>query len=141
MQRSPERIAPETTVAEAARRMRDACVGFLPVCAADGKVMGVLTDRDIALRVDAPGLAGSTPVSRVMSRGLIACGPGDELDHALALMGRERKCRLVILDDAGRLAGVISLSDLAQHSEPLRLARLLREIYVREYRVRKARGS
>ena len=141
MWRTPEHVSPDATVAEAARRMRDACMGFLPVCAADGTVLGVITDRDIVLRVEAGGLVGEvTAVAAVMTTDVIACRPGDSVESAVELMGRLQKSRLVVLDDEAHLAGVISLSDLAQHGEPLRVARLLRDVYAREYRVRGSRA-
>ena len=125
----------EATAADAARLMAEHGCGILPICGADGGVAGVITDRDIVIRVCAEGRSPSdTRVSEIMSRELVACSPSDPLHAAEELMVKHKKARIIVLD-AGRLAGVISLTDIAQHEEPLRLARLLREISSREYRL------
>ena len=117
----------------AARRMRDEGVGFLPVCDDDRIVTGALTDRDLAIRLVAEGMPASTSVNDVMSREVVACRVSDDIHFAERLMARNQKSRILVLDDAGRLAGVISLSDIAQHERnPDRTARTLREIAERE---------
>ena len=69
-----ESVAPHLTVELAARKMRDHILGFLPVCDEEGRVLGVLTDRDIALRVCAAGQhADQMRVEEIMSRPVVAC--------------------------------------------------------------------
>jgi CBS domain-containing protein len=134
MKRELECISPDGTVEEAARMMRDANVGFLPVCGKDKKVQGTLTDRDIAIRVVAAGKPSSTKVSEAMTRDLVACRPDDELGRATGLMKKHQKSRIVVIDGGDRLIGVISLSDVVRNAED-EGASALREISEREARV------
>src|SRR5579863_10351449 len=86
------RVAPEDSVGHAARRMLEADVGFLPVCDEQGRVIGVLTDRDIALRVCGEnGRSGETRVADVMTREVLSCRPGHPLGHAERIMRATRK--------------------------------------------------
>lgn len=140
MCRHVEVIAPDDGVPLAALRMREQRIGFLPVCERDGRVVGVVTDRDIALRVCADHLLpDETQVRDVMSKEVVSCRDSDSVAHALDLMARRQKMRIIVFDALDRLAGVISWSDLAQVEEPLRVARLMRDVAAREYRVRSVR--
>ena len=124
------------TVQTAALRMRDSNVGFLPVCSPEDRVVGILTDRDIALRVCAGGLdAGRLPISEVMTREIVACHPGDDVRFVEGLMARNHKSRILIIDPAGKAAGVISLSDIARHDKVF-AADTLRLVATREVRSR-----
>jgi CBS domain-containing protein len=135
MKRAPVYIGPEAKAEEAARTMQDASIGFLPVCDLEGRVLGVITDRDIALRVCGAGLsARETTVRDVMTHGIVSCHPSDPVSLAETLMAKELKTRIVMTDDDGRLLGLISLVDLAHYEEPLRVARLVRQIGIREFR-------
>lgn len=126
---------------EVARRMRDAQTGFLPVCAEDGTVVGIVTDRDIAVRACAEKLpVAATRVDRIMTRAVIACAANDPLSRAGQLMMQHQRWRIVVTDRERRLLGVISLTDLAQYEEPLQLARILRQVSSREFRFRRAGG-
>jgi CBS domain-containing protein len=128
------RVAPGDTVRQAARRMLEADVGFLPVCDDSGRVVGVLTDRDLAVRVCAEkGRSCDEPVADVMTREVISCRPGHPLGHAEALMCKGRKSRIVVTDKNGRLVGVISLSDIVQYDKPRRVARTLYDIASRKF--------
>lgn len=121
--------------------MRDAQTGFLPVCDGQGKVVGVVTDRDITVRASAEKLpVDRTPVDRIMTRSIIACSEGDPLSRVGELMTQHQRSRVVVTDSDGRLLGVLSLTDLAQYEEPLHLARILRQISSREFRFRRAGG-
>jgi CBS domain-containing protein len=133
MKRDVESISPDGTVEQAARTMRDANVGFLPVCGRDKKVLGTLTDRDIAVRVVAAGRPPSTKVSDAMTRDLVACRPDDDLSRAVEQMSRHQKSRIAVIDGDDRLIGVISLSDVARAAEE-QGARALRDITERETR-------
>lgn len=114
MKKEAESVHPEDTVQDAARRMKDENVGFLPVCDAKGKVIGTITDRDITTRVVADGKPGKTPVRDVSSHEVVACAPEADLEEAMKLMRAKKKSRIIVSDRDGRLLGVISLSDLAQ---------------------------
>lgn len=104
------------TVQIAALKMRDANVGFLPVCDRDGLTLGVVTDRDLALRVCAVGLdPRRTPVAEVMTHQVLSCRLEDDLRHVEGLMANNRKSRILVQDAAGHPIGVISLADIARH--------------------------
>jgi len=116
--------------------MRDANVGFLPVCDSTKKVLGAITDRDIALRIVAENRPPTTAVGDVMTREVIACRPDDEVTRAEQLMGKHQKSRMICTDQEGRLLGVISLSDIAQVEEPSRASQTMKQVTEREARPR-----
>jgi CBS domain-containing protein len=123
------------SVMEIARRMLDVNIGFAPICSKDGRPMGTVTDRDIALRVCAEDKKASrTRASEIMSHEAVTCRPEDDVERAEALMAEHHKSRIMVVDDGGRLVGVLSLSDLADASEP-KAAETLRRIAEREVRV------
>lgn len=139
MRNEAEPAGPETTADAAARIMREAGVGLVAVCDVQGRVLGVVTDRDIAMRVCGEGRVPSdTSVAEIMTRTLVSCRPNDPLSRAEQLMIEHHKSRILLVDESGRLEGVISLTDIAQCEEPLRAARVFREISQREYRFRKS---
>jgi CBS domain-containing protein len=115
MKHEPDYLLPHASSRAAARRMRDRNLGFLPVCDRHRRVIGMITDRDIALRVVAEGLQYDLPVGDVMTREVVACHPEDDLPRVERLMAASHKSRLVVLDQEGRLAGVVSLSDITDH--------------------------
>jgi CBS domain-containing protein len=85
--------------------------GFVPVC--DGrKVIGAVTDRDLAVRALARGLPPTTPVSEVMTRDVFVCSKDDSLDDVLEAMGDKQLRRFPIVTDNGELVGVVSIGDL-----------------------------
>src|SRR5207302_9806279 len=85
MKEDVECIGPEDPVHDAARAMRDQGIGFLPVCDPGGRVLGTVTDRDLAVRVVAEDCDPSTPVGDVMTREVVACKPQDSVQDAQAL--------------------------------------------------------
>jgi CBS domain-containing protein len=127
--------APTDGVFAAAQMMRDEEVGFIPVCDKDLRVVGVITDRDIAVRVVAERLSGDTPVRRIMTKNPIACHPDDPLDEVMAMMERHKISRMLCLDGNDALAGVLSLSDIAQEESDERVARVVRGVTDREVTV------
>jgi len=133
-----ERVAtlpPDASLTEAAQRMKEFGCGMLPICSTDGRVVGVLTDRDIVVRACAEGRSlDQTRVAEVMTRELVTCDASDSVQAAEDLLISHFKARILVTE-AGRLAGVISLTDLAQNEEPLRLARIVRHVSSRAYRV------
>lgn len=109
-------VRPETTLAEAARIMRSLHIGPLPVCV-DGSIIGLLTDRDITVRGTAEGLDPlSTPVEEVMTREVLSCHDTDDVTHAALKMQMLQVRRLIVLDEDGHLAGIVSLGDIALQS-------------------------
>jgi CBS domain-containing protein len=133
MKTDVESVAPPSSIQKAAMLMRVQNVGFLPVCEDGLRIVGTVTDRDIAIRAVAEGLPASTSVSDLMSRDIVACHVDDDLDQARILMAQHRKSRIVCVNRDGRLAGVISLSDIAQLDEASGLE-TLRSVCSREGR-------
>ena len=130
MRRDVKCVDPDDTAQSAARVMLDENVGFLPVCE-HGRVVGAVTDRDIAIRLVAGGLSCSARISDVMTKDILSCSPSDDVREAQKLMAEKRKSRIICLDDRGHLAGIISLSDLAKKESGL-AAQILGEISSRE---------
>ncbi|MBQ8833321.1 MAG: CBS domain-containing protein [Oscillospiraceae bacterium] len=107
------RIRPEESVAVAARTLAHYNIGILPVCGGDGRVCGLVTDRDIVTRCLAAGRSpASTAVRDVMTTHIVAARPDMDTADAAGLMGREQIRRLPVLEN-GRLCGMVSLGDLA----------------------------
>jgi CBS domain-containing protein len=123
------------TVREAAQRMRDLNIGFLPICDDAEEPRGVLTDRDIAVRVVAEGRGQDTAVEEVMSEPVITCRADEDVKRAEELMRTNQKFRLVCIDDAGRVAGVISLTDIAQYEDERRAGEVMADVTEREAEV------
>jgi CBS domain-containing protein len=127
-----ECVSPADTVQDAASCMRDENLGFVPVCDQSNKVLGTLTDRDIAIRVVASAKPPSTLVEDVMTREVVACSPEDDLQDAQRLMADNHKSRIICIERDGSLAGVISLSDIIQYEAGA--ADTLRAVSEREVR-------
>lgn len=107
------RISPQETVAVAARTLNRYNIGALPVCGSDGRLCGLVTDRDLVTRCLAAGREpGTTTVREVMTTRVVAARPDMEANLAAGLMGREQIRRLPVLE-GGRLCGMVSLGDLA----------------------------
>jgi CBS domain-containing protein len=135
MTRAVVSLRPGDKIDAAARRMRDENVGFAPVCTDDAKPVGAVTDRDITVRVCAQDRrAGRTHVEDVMSREVLTCRATDDVERAEALMVARRKTRIIIVDRDGRLAGVMSLADIAEHEDDARAMRTIRGVLSREIR-------
>ena len=117
MSESVVRINPEESVAVAARTLARYNIGALPVCDSDGKLCGVVTDRDLVTRCIAAGrLPGPTKVRDVMTTYVISARPDLDPVAAAQLMGRQQIRRLPVVED-GRLCGMVSLGDLANREE------------------------
>lgn len=132
MKSEPACVLPDTTVQTAAQRMGDQNIGFLPVCDATDKVLGTLTDRDIAVRVVAKALPATTRVADVMTCEVVACRPDEDIQQAEERMRTAQKSRIMCTDAQGCLVGVISLSDIARSGPDDRAAGTLRAVAMRE---------
>ena len=114
MTREVELVVPQTSIVEAARRMRDADVGALPV-GEDGRLSGMVTDRDIVVRAVAEGRAvGEATVSDVLSSDIVSCREDDSVEDAANLMAQHQIRRLPVLGDNQQLLGILSLADVAR---------------------------
>ncbi len=106
-------ISPEETVAVAARLLSQHNIGALPVCSRDGRLRGMVTDRDIVVRCVAAGDDPErTRVAEIMTRRVLAAEPDRSVDEAARLMAREQVRRLPV-QERGRLVGMVSLGDVA----------------------------
>ncbi|MCR4294151.1 MAG: CBS domain-containing protein [Elusimicrobia bacterium] len=109
-------LDPDDSLVEAARRMRDAGVGFAPVVSS-GSVLGVLTDRDIVVRAVAKGHhMRVAKVLDILTPGAVHCSPDDDVQVAAKLMAENHVRRVLVLNAENKLAGVLSLADLAAHA-------------------------
>jgi CBS domain-containing protein len=110
-------VQAEHSLNDAARIMWEHDCGIVPVTNGHGRVVGVVTDRDIAMAAHFEGrdLRGIA-VERAMSRGVHTCRPDDDAADAEATLRAARVRRLVVVDDGGQLLGVLSLSDLAREA-------------------------
>ena len=123
------RVTPDGTVTDAARLIGHYNVGALPVCTPDGRLRGIVTDRDIVLRcVAGDGETENMPVKEIMTRRVFTVSPEDDAVEATRLMATEQVRRLPVVKD-GRLVGVISLGDVAKTGEfGMEAAKALRDI-------------
>jgi CBS domain-containing protein len=115
MNRNLEWLTEKDTVLQAANVMAESGVGFLPICDARQRVVGVVTDRDLTTRALAKRVdPATTSATLVMSSPAITCLETADVADAEDLMARERKARIVITDAEGKLTGVVSLADLVE---------------------------
>ena len=117
MTNSVVRINPDESVAVAARTLARYNIGASPVCGGDGRLCGLVTDRDLVTRCVAAGRRpASTPVRDVMTTNVISAQPDMDTGAAAHLMGRQQIRRLPVVEN-GRLCGMVSLGDLANREE------------------------
>jgi CBS domain-containing protein len=129
MTRNPETVTPGTFIGDVARLMRDLDVGMVPI-AQDGKLLGVITDRDITVRVTAAGLNPyESPVQDFMSPNVVKVSPDDDVEQVRQIMA-DRQIRRVLVVDGDNVVGVISLGDVStrDRSEDAAAGAVLEEI-------------
>ena len=115
MSKDPICVTPETSLADAARLMKDENIGVVPVVDAEGsrRLVGILTDRDIAIRAVAEGRDGATTsVGHIMTSDVRTSTPSDSVNDVMELMGREQVRRIPVVDDGGALVGIIAQADI-----------------------------
>ena len=126
---NPETVMPGTTIGEVAAMMRDLDVGIIPVVN-EGRLLGVITDRDITIRVTATGLnPHETTVQDFMSPNPVSLSPGDDIKKARDLMS-ERQIRRLLVTEGDELVGIVSLGDVAtkDNSDDHKTGKVLEEI-------------
>lgn len=124
---SPTSIAADATVVEAARMLTSEDVGSLPVVEGE-KLVGIVTDRDLVLRVLAKDLdPHKVPVADVCSDDPVVAAPEEQLDAALQRMAEQRVRRLPVVDD-GRLVGILAQADVARTAQAQSTGQMLEEI-------------
>jgi CBS domain-containing protein len=112
------KLGRSTTVIEAARQMRAANVGAV-IVAEDGKLAGIVTDRDIAVRAVAQGRdPNSTQLADICSSDLTTISPEDDIDKAVQIMRQKAIRRLPVVDSRNEPVGILSLGDLALERDP-----------------------
>ena len=115
MSKNPTCVTPDTTLVAAARLMTPETIGVVPVVESKGsrRLVGVLTDRDIAVRAVAEGRDGSTTsVGHIMSSDVRTSTATDSVNDVMDLMGREQVRRIPVIDERGSLVGIISQADI-----------------------------
>ncbi len=121
-------VSPDTKVSDAAAQMKSNDIGFLPV-AKGNNVTGVLTDRDITLRVVAEGKDPKTvTVNDIMTQGVESCSPDDGVDTVIDMMKSKQIRRVVVMDKNNNLTGICSLGDLSLHAEKETSGEVLKEV-------------
>jgi CBS domain-containing protein len=133
MNKNVEWLTEKDTVRKAASVMADAGVGFLPICDAERRVIGVVTDRDLTTRVLAKKLdPDTTSAALVMTSPALTCLETADVREAEALMANERKARLVLIDAEEKLAGVLELADIVEYAPGWQSLQTVRAIMWRE---------
>src|SRR5438874_7944824 len=128
MTSNPSTIEPDKPVAEAARIMKQEDAGVVPVTE-NGRLTGMVTDRDIAVRVVAEGKdPQATPVREVASKDLVTIDPQQDLDEALRLMAKHQVRRLPVVEEDGRLVGVVAQADVAREGDDTQTGQVVQEI-------------
>jgi CBS domain-containing protein len=113
MTHNVEAISPGDTLEQAARKMAELNVGPMPVCE-DDRIVGMITDRDITVRATAAGCDPKTTlVGDAMSQDIISCYEDQDVQEAARLMQEKQIRRLLVLNRANELVGIVSLGDLA----------------------------
>ena len=128
MTSNPSTVEPDKTVVDAARIMKQEDAGVVPVTE-NGRLTGMVTDRDIAIRVVGEGRdPQSTPVREVASKDLVTVDPQQDLDEALRLMAQHQVRRLPVVEEDGRLVGVVAQADVARHGDDAKTGQVVQEI-------------
>ncbi len=128
MTKSVRTASPGMSVREVGALMRDGDMGAVPVVDG-GKLIGIVTDRDIVVRVVAEGKGPETPVSEAMTTDLFTVTPDDFVFEAIRLMGDKQVRRIPVIIETGELAGIIAMADVALETEDEReIAETLEEI-------------
>ena len=128
MTASPTTIGSHEPVVEAARRMAAEDVGSLPVIDEQGRLVGIVTDRDLVLKVLAKDTdPHKATVGTVCSEDPVVVGPEDSLDEALQRMAREQVRRLPVVEDS-KLVGILAQADVSRAAEAAATGRLVEEI-------------
>jgi len=128
MTKDPRTVGEDASVVDAARVMRDDDVGLVPIVEGE-RLVGTITDRDIAIRVVAESRdPSSLNVRDVASTDLVTIDPQQELDEALRLMAQHQVRRLPVVEEDGRLVGIVSQADVALHGDDSETGQVVQQI-------------
>ena len=132
MTKDPVCCLPNDSALKAAELMKSGNIGSIPVIENEEgkKLIGIVTDRDLTLKIVAQGLDSKTrKIETLMSRNIITCHPDDNLQKALDIMAEHQLRRLPVVDENGRIRGIIAQADIATRSDqPNETAELVKEI-------------
>jgi len=125
---NPSTVQPTTSIAEAAQVMKSEDAGVVPVVEGE-QLIGMLTDRDIAIRIVAEGRdPNSTTVGDIASRQLVTIDPQQDIEEAVRLMGQHQVRRLPVVEEDGRLVGIVAQADVAQATDAATAGQMVEEI-------------
>jgi CBS domain-containing protein len=125
---NPIYISPDTTLREAAKKMREKDIGFLPI-GKDDRLVGAVTDRDITIKAVSQGNGiADMPVKDVMTEHIKYCFEDDTVEEAAKTMCDLQLHRLVVLNKNKRLTGILALKDLAKNNDDKLCGRVVHEI-------------
>jgi CBS domain-containing protein len=127
MSRDPCVVNPNQTIRDAAKIMADMDIGALPVGEND-RLVGMITDRDIAVRAVAAGRGGDDKIADVMSQEVLYCFDDEDLDDVARNMGDEQVRRLPVVNRDKRLVGIISLGDLSHKEDPAKVGKTVSQV-------------
>ena len=128
MTANPRTVEPSTPIVEAARLMQSEDVGVLPIVEGD-RLTGMITDRDITIRAIAEGMdPQSTTVGEIASRDVVTIDPQQTLDEAARLMSQHQLRRLAVVEEDGRLVGILAQADVAEAGHPELTGQMVEEI-------------
>ena len=135
MTSNPCTIDAGKSVAYAAKMMREEDVGLAPIVEGD-KLIGMLTDRDIAIRVVAEGRnPDQVKVADVASKQVVTIDPQQDLEEALRIMAKHQVRRLAVVEEDGKLVGVVAQADIAREGDDKQTGELVEEISSRRLNV------
>ena len=124
----PRAVTPETTISEVAQFMKNDEIGSLPILEGE-QLTGMVTDRDIVIRAIAEGKdPRGMPVREVASRELVTVHADEDLSSALQLMASQQVRRLPVVDDDGRLVGILAQADVALEAKEKAVGEMVEEI-------------
>jgi CBS domain-containing protein len=128
MTKNVRTAAPDAALRDVAIMMRDGDMGAVPVVDG-GRLVGIVTDRDMVVRGIAEGKSADSPIAKVMTAQLFTVAPDDFVFEAIRLMGDKQVRRIPVISPDGSLAGIISMADVALESEDdIQIAETLEEI-------------
>ena len=129
MTSNPKVVDPDTPVAEAAKLMKQEDVGIVPIVDDQNHLVGTITDRDVTVRVVAEQKdPTSTTVSEVATQDLVTVDPQQGLDEALRLMAQHQVRRLPVVEEDGKLVGIVAQADVAREGEDARTGEVVEQI-------------
>ena len=128
MTSDPVSCSPSDIAQNVARTLRDNDIGSVPVLGDDGKLIGIITDRDLCCSILANGLDPNTTIADYITLNPITCRADDDVDDCERAMQQHQIRRIPVVDDQKRCLGVVSQADLALHDEAKKVSKTVAEI-------------